>query len=71
MIFAALNMDNKMQELWVYAQIKQPQLTSYWKKFEYWAEKSYLHGKADADKALQQFYEVTQAENEDLVTFYS
>jgi hypothetical protein len=25
----------------------------------------------DADKALQQFYKVTQAENEDLVIFYS
>jgi hypothetical protein len=70
-IFAALNMDNKMRELWAHAQVKQPQLASHWKKFKCWAEKSHLHGKADADKALQQFYEATQAENEDPVTFYS
>jgi hypothetical protein len=45
-----------MQDLWAFAQVQQLQLSSHWKKFQCWAEESYLYGKADYDKALQQFY---------------
>jgi hypothetical protein len=51
-IFAALNMDSDMRDLWAHAQTRQPQLIHHWKKFQRWAEESYLHGNADFDKAL-------------------
>jgi hypothetical protein len=71
MIFAAMNMDNNMQDLWALAQNQQPQLISHWRKFQHWAEESYLHGNADLDIALQQFHKASQAEDEDPVTFYT
>jgi hypothetical protein len=37
----------------------------------WWAEESHLLGNADFDKALQQFHDASQAENEDPVTFYA
>ena len=52
-IFAALNMDSDMRDLWAHAQTRQPQFIHHWKKFQRWAEKSHLHGKADVDKVLQ------------------
>jgi cysteinyl-tRNA synthetase len=70
-IFAALNMDSDMRDLWAHAQTRQSQLISHWKKFQRWTEESHLHGNADFDKALQQFHNASQTENEDPVTFYA
>jgi hypothetical protein len=70
-IFAAMNMDNNMQDLWVLAQNQQPQLISHWRKFQRWAKESHLHGNTDLDTALQQFHKASQAEDEDPMTFYT
>jgi hypothetical protein len=70
-IFAALNMDDNMQDLWAFAQIQQPQLIHHWKKFKRWVKESHLHGDVDYDNALQQFHEASQADNKDPIAFYA
>jgi hypothetical protein len=35
------------------------------------AKESHLHGKADYDKALQQFHDASQSENKDPITFFA
>ena len=70
-IFAALNMDDDMRELWAFEQQEQPQLAGHWKKFQQWAEEAHLHREADFDKAFQQYRDATQGKTEDPIIFYT
>jgi len=64
-------MDDSLKAQWSSASQTRPHIGSHWKKFLRWVNQNHLHGTTDRVKAIEDFHQAVQEDDETPAAFYS